>query len=1098
MENGEKVLAQMRAFARRGAYAEAAAHADSLPLEMRAKPLIALERARARMRQGRMNRAKDALAEADQSSGTNGERLILALEAASLCVFCDVAIRAALHAAHDAYAAAAGASIDPADLAEAERVRTRILLAAAIYYEVDAATGRQARDRLPALADALELAGRTDEALAARLTYAERLDDAAARIDALHTLSVNALTAGRPCAAAEAHVAKALQMLAAGAPTVAIDAELEAARALFEKSEHTHGLIDVRRVRARLAVERELAAHDEMVACLDEYRRIDLPRHALSVLMDLSQLTHERGDTAAAMAYRRQTLTLAVEVGMGLARDNFQLAQADLLMRNGDYSAAIALCGAALASDPPAFSAANYEQLLATAYTFVENYEEANVRVRRALALFEQLGAAESASNAALKLANDLGALRRDEAWDEAETLLSDWLSSDERRGDVEAAMTKRELLAQTYLNRFFFSPSRRGNPILLDKVERTLAAGEDVARRLPPLEAAKRTGNLHQLRGQLCQARGDAEGGERAWREALAAYEQAGLAMEAANSRFMIGVLRLNRANQELLPHFAESENNLREALAYYERAGMRGQAADTSFMLARLYVNASARVEPGIGGQLLDAALAHLSAGEANNDAVRRDYAVVSVLEALRGKRALTEKSRRIYDLALAIVTLHRPEPVEAWRWTQRAKARSLADTLGGGSVVPSRVVAAVKEHADSFVMLGSEQELAARMGKATPEEQLVHRAELAALRARMAQDPHLAEYLELRTGAALEREDLDALLSSEVEAGRRCVCLDWVFVGERLFLLTVRPGAEPRLSPLSLSLSAVRAFVTNNLAPHSFRSLLRDTPELLRELDPLIAPLAQLTTLDELLVLSPTGPLHALPLHALEIDGEPLLTRNPVVYCPSLGVLRQCLARRRAPAGGRTAALLGDPSGDRAEASALVKDLAQRFGTTALTQHAVTRSAFAAAVAERDIVHFQGHAIHDRAEPLDSRLLLADGALTAREMFDLRELRAELVTLAACESAANVVATGDEPLGLIPALLYAGARSVLATLWRVHRASAAQTMRHFYEVVAGASRTTDKAQALREAALAVRATAGFESPYHWAPFVLHGDWY
>jgi CHAT domain-containing protein len=48
----------------------------------------------------------------------------------------------------------------------------------------------------------------------------------------------------------------------------------------------------------------------------------------------------------------------------------------------------------------------------------------------------------------------------------------------------------------------------------------------------------------------------------------------------------------------------------------------------------------------------------------------------------------------------------------------------------------------------------------------------------------------------------------------------------------------------------------------------------------------------------------------------------------------------------------------------------------------------------------------------------------------------------------------------------------------------------------MRHFYEALAGGA--VDRAEALRQAMLAVRATPGMETPYHWAPYVLHGAWY
>ncbi|MGI8958793.1 MAG: hypothetical protein ACR2IV_03325 [Bryobacteraceae bacterium] len=63
--------------------------------------------------------------------------------------------------------------------------------------------------------------------------------------------------------------------------------------------------------------------------------------------------------------------------------------------------------------------------------------------------------------------------------------------------------------------------------------------------------------------------------GPETAWRQALDIQQKAGLEMEAANSQFIIGVIRLNRANQQLLPHFGESERNLNAALDYYARSG-------------------------------------------------------------------------------------------------------------------------------------------------------------------------------------------------------------------------------------------------------------------------------------------------------------------------------------------------------------------------------------------------------------------------------------------------------------------------------------------------------------------------------------------
>jgi hypothetical protein len=133
-----------------------------------------------------------------------------------------------------------------------------------------------------------------------------------------------------------------------------------------------------------------------------------------------------------------------------------------------------------------------------------------------------------------MKRAGDLATSGNDGDWNDAEALLQAWLIRDVQRGDVAGAVSKRERIAQIDLDRFFSSPTRRGGPALLNTAEQSLAAAEQLARRLPHREAAHRIGRLKQRRGQLYQVRGHLEVVEQPWRTALAAYEPAGLAMEA------------------------------------------------------------------------------------------------------------------------------------------------------------------------------------------------------------------------------------------------------------------------------------------------------------------------------------------------------------------------------------------------------------------------------------------------------------------------------------------------------------------------------------------------------------------------------------
>ena len=122
-----------------------------------------------------------------------------------------------------------------------------------------------------------------------------------------------------------------------------------------------------------------------------------------------------------------------------------------------------------------------------------------------------------------------------------------------------------------------------------MEKAEALLIAADESALTLDKRVQAKRRGSIYQLRGQLREMRNDTAGSEQCWRQALALYEAAGMEMEAANSSYILGSLALNRANQQLLPHFGEAESLFNAALTFYDQSEMRRQAADTHFMLAR-----------------------------------------------------------------------------------------------------------------------------------------------------------------------------------------------------------------------------------------------------------------------------------------------------------------------------------------------------------------------------------------------------------------------------------------------------------------------------------------------------------------------------
>jgi CHAT domain-containing protein len=136
---------------------------------------------------------------------------------------------------------------------------------------------------------------------------------------------------------------------------------------------------------------------------------------------------------------------------------------------------------------------------------------------------------------------------------------------------------------------------------------------------------------------------------------------------------------------------------------------------------------------------------------------------------------------------------------------------------------------------------------------------------------------------------------------------------------------------------------------------------------------------------------------------------------------------------------------------------------------------------------------VVHFASHGEFRGDQPLFSGLTLADGWLTTLDVFNMR-LNAQLVTLSACQTGRSMVAGGDELIGLMRAFLYAGARSLVLSLWEVDDASTPRLMERFYQ---GLARGQETALALREAQLEMLVAGGRHAhPYFWAPFVLVGD--
>jgi CHAT domain-containing protein len=145
----------------------------------------------------------------------------------------------------------------------------------------------------------------------------------------------------------------------------------------------------------------------------------------------------------------------------------------------------------------------------------------------------------------------------------------------------------------------------------------------------------------------------------------------------------------------------------------------------------------------------------------------------------------------------------------------------------------------------------------------------------------------------------------------------------------------------------------------------------------------------------------------------------------------------------------------------------------------------------------------VHFACHGVLDEAFPLESGLALsppdppteagANGLLQAWEVLEGLRLDAELVTLSACQTGLGGELAGEGLLGLAWAFQYAGARSVVASLWEVSDRSTAELMRGFYRRL---GEGLPKAEALRRAQVQLLRRPATSPPWFWAAFTVIGD--
>jgi len=146
---------------------------------------------------------------------------------------------------------------------------------------------------------------------------------------------------------------------------------------------------------------------------------------------------------------------------------------------------------------------------------------------------------------------------------------------------------------------------------------------------------------------------------------------------------------------------------------------------------------------------------------------------------------------------------------------------------------------------------------------------------------------------------------------------------------------------------------------------------------------------------------------------------------------------------------------------------------------------------------------ILHFATHGILDPKRPERSGLFLSmvdrdghaqNGFVGLQDIYSLHA-PVDLVVLSACRTGLGKDVRGEGLIGLTRGFMYAGAASVVASLWKVDDEATAELMKHFYANMLQGGMTP--AAALRAAQNSIREQPQWRAPYYWAAFTLQGDY-
>lgn len=587
--------------------------------------------------------------------------------------------------------------------------------------------------------------------------------------------------------------------------------------------------------------------------------------------------------------------------------------------------------------------------------------------------------------------------------------------------------------------------------------------------------------------------------------------------------------------AEQEALPQLA------RASLLQANIAFLQGHSATASDLCSQA-------LDIAKGQGLLDlkcrcdALLGQIAEQNGELAAAARYYdQAIEGIDEVQGHLVLDERSSflkdkgEVYQRAV-ILALKRGNKDQALVYVEKAKSRVLGDYLRNNIDIRLRAGDKAGEAIlEDLARLREEQAWYSSIVYETENEASLSDTAILRIRAmqpgqarqemqkRERKIEHLLEQMQLRLAGDLVARPRSQWSDTLVtDLGKRlapqALLLEYYLADQDLYLFQLTSksievhcvaGAVPRLERL-LALWRVNLELAAQASGghdygQTFASLQANCLGLLQRLYQLLfAPVADVLPGYTHLTIVPYGILHYLPFHCL-FDGQRFLVeRLDISYLPAAALLDISQQRgQRARARGASLAnslVMGlSDHGRLAYAVQEAEVVARRLGARCVYNEAASAALLHEVAPLCPIVHIAAHGLFRLDAPNFSSIKLADRQLSTIEVFNLDLSNCSLVTLSACETGRASIGGGDEVIGLGRGFLYAGAASLLPTLWKVDDASSAELMEIFYQaLLSGYTKASALASAQRAFLQRARASARSHHlhPYFWAAFQLIGD--